>query len=282
MLGNAVITAPYKGADRNNITAYIIALTFFLCLSPLIFKLAEKVLCKPNGAAFKKLLFITLIPLILYDATVCFKQFCIFVSRIILPKTPTATVMIIFAITVLFLALKSDTVIYKYALVSFFAVALTVLLFFLLSFKEFSADELVIYRMPDIKSTLYQSGEYLLRVFVPSLSAAVFVYASGNNKVSKPLFIGYGAGSLMLLICILNSFLLFGAKTAGSTDYPYSFAISTVSVGALFTRMDFFAYVSFFITSVIKITVSLKAVKLIFDKTVAKTKLSQYNKSQTG
>ena len=65
----------------------------------------------------------------------------------------------------------------------------------------------------------------------------------------------------MLLLCIAGSILLFGPNLAGELDYAYSQYISTFTVGRLFTRLDFFAYFLFFITSISKIWVLGQTVK---------------------
>ena len=36
--------------------------------------------------------------------------------------------------------------------------------------------------------------------------------------------------------------MLFGPTFAARIEYPYTAAVSTVSVGRLFTRMDYFSY----------------------------------------
>ena len=76
-----------------------------------------------------------------------------------------------------------------------------------------------------------------------------------KNRCIKSALAGAVTGFSILGICILNSILLFGAELSGELGFSYISAISTISIGRLFTRLDEFAYLLFFITCIIKITV---------------------------
>ena len=55
--------------------------------------------------------------------------------------------------------------------------------------------------------------------------------------------------------------MLFGAQMSGEFDYPYAMAISTVTFGNLFSRLDGFSYFIYFVTALIKITVCVDVIK---------------------
>lgn len=267
LLGNAIICAPYKNSNKYNFFAFLVSASAFLLLCIVGDKAANKVLCKPIPKALKILFCAATLPLLIYDAVICFKDYTGFVSKVILPKTATATVMIITLVAVLFLTLKDDSVLLKFSLVNFGIIAVITVGFFLLSLPHLRGDNILIFNTPDIKSSLNQGAEYFLKVFIAALPAVIYEYQKGEKNKKRQSYKGYFAGILLLGVALLNSIMLFGIYTASKTDYPYSSAISTVSIGGLFTRMDGFAYYTFFVTFIVKTTVCLK-VALTFFKSI--------------
>ena len=65
---------------------------------------------------------------------------------------------------------------------------------------------------------------------------------------------------LIAKILIGGAAIVFGSDFAGKLKYPYASAISTVTLGNLFTRMDGFAYLIFFASVIVKITVCIKII----------------------
>ena len=102
---------------------------------------------------------------------------------------------------------------------------------------------------------------YIKKVTLPCFLIGVFARDNGFSK--KTAVSGAVLGNLTLAFCILNSLLLFGNKFAGRLDYPYAFAISTVTFGNLFCRLDGFAYFIYFASCLIKITLSVSIIKSI-------------------
>ena len=73
----------------------------------------------------------------------------------------------------------------------------------------------------------------------------------------KTLTLGLSFGFFLLGIAILLSVMIFGAELSGRLDYPFFSAVSTVTIGKLFTRMDYLAYFIYFSSALIKITICL-------------------------
>ena len=80
------------------------------------------------------------------------------------------------------------------------------------------------------------------------------------------MLIGVSGGCGLSALVLLNSVMLFGAELAGKFDYPYSAAISTISVGYLFSRMDGFSYFLGFACALVRIGVCITTVKSLFKK----------------
>ena len=80
------------------------------------------------------------------------------------------------------------------------------------------------------------------------------------------MLIGVSGGCGLAALVLLNSVMLFGAELAGKFDYPYSAAISTISVGYLFSRMDGFSYFLGFACTLVRIGVCITTVKSLFKK----------------
>ena len=89
----------------------------------------------------------------------------------------------------------------------------------------------------------------------------IFLKFFFDDTRTKQGFSGVIIGACLLGMCILSPILLFGAQLSGQLDFPNSYAVSTVTVGRLFTRLDGFAYFVYFVSSVIKITVCISVVR---------------------
>ena len=149
----------------------------------------------------------------------------------------------------------------KFSLVfSTFAVAV-IIIFFVGLLENYNLENIIIRKIPNMDVFLDGIFDYIFEMLLPLLPLFVFISLDNKKSHSKAAFLGVILGFLMLLLCVAGSILLFGPNLAGELDYAYSQYISTFTVGRLFTRLDFFAYFLFFITSISKIWVLGQTVK---------------------
>lgn len=247
ILGNAVINLPVKTANKFTFLGFLISFLISVVLWFLVFLIP---LCKT-------LLFSAFL-LAFWAAGDTFLEFLKFISATLLRDTAKFLIAIPLIFTIVLFCLKSKTVIFKFSLISACFSVLAVIFFFIFTAKDFETRNIIIKTLPSVKNLYIQTMPYIKTVTLPSLLLVLFAKITKNKKSTA--FLGLLSGNILLASCILNSVLLFGSKFSGRLDFPYASAISTVTFGNLFTRMDGFAYFIYFASCVIKITVCVKII----------------------
>ena len=275
LLGNAVISVPYKNAEKNNFLSFIIAFVsglLIICLLTFVFDFLydEKRLLK--NTVIIKIVYIVSSILLIYVSVLCFRDYSDFVAFRMLPNTPRFIVSVIFALCVLWFSLQKDKIILKFSLFSLVITAIIIILFFIISIPRYRLENIIILEFPDIKDTVKQAVSYFVNVFVTSLPVLLYRKCFFEKMEKKYICLAVVSGTVLLAVCLLNSLLLFGTTVASEMEFPYSDAISTVTVGELFTRMDGFSYFVFFASSIIKITVCISVIKSLVSRLGVKNK----------
>lgn len=263
VLGNGIITLPYKGADKYTFLEFLCVSILTVLLSFLLLPIAKKI--ENKGTILLKIVF--LMPICigsLFVAADTFLDFTRFISTAVLPQIPTFAIIITFLAAVIYFATKRQENILKFSLIVLFLSLLAIIFFFFATMKSFDMRNIFIFRFPKTESFLKGSIPYIQKVLLPSLILPFYsVFIFGNKKSGS--LIGTALGLSLLGICLLTSILIFSAPLASRLSYPYFSAVSTVSIGRIFTRMDAFSYLLYFSSSIIRISIciftSFKALK---------------------
>lgn len=248
ILGNAVIAAPTHNADKFGFLAFLVS--SLLCLAVVFFCFF---------IPFNRVTALPLVVLSLYCGFDTLITFVEFISIDLLPKTPRFLIILPILILLCYIFLQRVGVVYKLSLITFWAVAGVILLFFLATAKDFNPENIFIYELPNFNTVWQQTLPFIKSIVLPSVLIAFFAKSEGFKK--GVTLLGVGVGCVAFGICILNSVLLFGIDFAGELAYPYSVAGSTVTFGYLFTRMDGLLYFVYLISCVIKCTVAIEIIK---------------------
>ena len=245
VLGESIINLPLKNANKLTFLGFIIS----LLLSLLVFYAVLRV----------DLLKYPVLFVALYTAGNTFITFLNFISKNLLTKTQNIFILIIFLLPLLYLCLKKTNEILNFSLIAGLLCGGLIIFFFFATFKDFNFENIYIYSFPNIKNLFSQSVMYIKSVTLPI--AVLALYAKQIKASKKSAFCGVLVGNLFLLITIFNSILLFGTTLSAKLLYPYGSAISTVTFGNLFSRLDGFSYFIYFVAAVIKIVVCIKVIK---------------------
>lgn len=254
MLGEAGVVIPfYKSGETAFLGFLISAICGFLML-----KLGGKLLKVLYKIKTIKTVIILLVLLYsLYLAVCCFNAFVNFVTVYILPKTsPLLSAFVFLGITAVLISAKKDAL-YKFGVLAAPITAVLMGVLFALSFKQFSLDNISLLSLPSLRSVSFESFLYFKGVFLPTL-ILLFWEDNCDKNLQNSISLGYSLGFVFLGISILNSLLIFGNSMSAKLEFPYSEAIATVTAGNIFTRMDGFSYIVFFISCLIKTTVCIK------------------------
>ena len=250
ILGDAIITLPKKNADRFTFLGFLISFLISLGLCFIVFAIKNI-----------KLLIIPSALLSVYIIGDTFISFFKFISDNLLRYTVRFFIILPFVLIIIFLSHQKQTAVLKFSLICFVFCLVAICFFFFATAKDFTPKNIFIYSLPSFKGLFTQTMPYLTKITLPTVVLSVYARLLGIKR--KPVLYGLAIGNILLSICLLNSVLLFGSKFSGRLDFPYASAISTVTFGSLFTRMDGFAYFIYFASCIIKIGVCIYVVKAV-------------------
>ena len=253
IIGDAVITLPdlyYGGAV---LPGFFIA----AALAVAVYFLASG-LCRflSKGGIFKKIILIFfLLSAAVYafwNGARCILDFLSFADKILLPEGGRFAVAFIFLFTAAVLSVKNNDVILKLSLIIAPFFVLAVIIFFLLTAKDFELKNIMLRSMPTFKELKNGTAPFLFGTALPAaLIPPYFTFASLKPRKGAGLW-GLLAGLLITALILCDSILLFGVRMSARLPFPLAAAVSTVTVGPLFTRMDGIVYCLFFMSALIK------------------------------
>ena len=182
-------------------------------------------------------------------AIVAFLDFFTFVKSVLLPQSSHVFILVA-SILIVFIILKSRSeALLKYSLLTAVICGVVIAVCFILSIKNFDFSDFT-----NSYSKKISWGE-VITIF-SFVSLPFFVKDKSPN--SKPILLGSFTGFLLAAVCYLQSVFILG-KTDDIT-LSYLRAVSAISTGSLFTRLDGLVYFLFFVTFIIKIAVCAKVV----------------------
>ena len=271
IMGNAVITLPVKSANEFTflgfISAALLGAAAYIIAVPLAKKLFTEEIKPDCGILLKILLsfvYLAVAVFAVFCAADTFADFTLFIKKIVLTDTSMFFISVIFLVVALYFYFRRQEDILKFFLIAFFIVMALVVFFFIFTAFKFNLRYIFVFELPTASELFSQAKPYILNPVIPALllpfyNACVFK----KVKLSHTLA-GLTLGFLMLAVCVIGTCLLFGTVLAGRLPYPYSSAISTVSIGRLFTRLDGFSYFIYFAAVLAKITVCTFVAKSSF------------------
>ncbi len=262
ILGDSIMVLPPPESGRYTFWGFLaaVAAAFLLFLAAL--PLSNALVLKSGKNIFLRALsalFLTAAALYaFYNAGLVLKRYMNFVDKVLLPDTHKFFIAFIFLLITAFLATRRQEVILKFSLIFVIISVITVLLFFLLSVKDFRQENIAVYRLPSLSELLHEAKPYFFAVSLPAALIPVYeALFTGKTRLGAP-FSGLTTGLLLVSLCIVDCLLLFGAPFSARLDFPLASAVSTITVGPLFTRMDGVVYCLFFGSALIKTAVCMK------------------------
>ena len=260
ILGDAVIVLPASGSGDYPLLGFFMGvlatvLLYFVSLAVTNFFIGKSLL-----------LFLAAV-YAFYNAVKAFIRYTDFADKILLPKTPGLLIAAVFIIAAIYLATRRQEVILKLSLISAVIAVMAILLFFMLSFKDFKAENIAVQSFSDFGGIIKSTKPYFLNISLPALLIPVYSRLFTEEKRICAPFAGLLSGLTLEAVCLLESLLLFGAPLAERIEFPLAAAVSTVTVGQLFTRMDGIVYCLFFVLSLIKTAVCMKLAVIALRKT---------------
>ena len=273
VLGDAVIILPLKDGAYYTLYTFLSASALGLILYFAVSFIYEKLILSQKNNTFKKviekLILIAAAVFSLFTLADTFSVFTKFISDVILKNTPFDIINIVFLSVVLYFVFKRQECILKFSFVFFVLVLILIIFFFLASITDYTPQNL------SLKTSInwdifYKSAKSFIKTTVLSPIILPLYYRFALKEKHITAHLGVIIGYFLLGLAIISPLLLFGSELSAELSYPHFSAVSTITVGRLYTRLDGFLYLVYFITSIIKISVcsfvSYSCLKRISDK----------------
>lgn len=264
LLGDALIDIPLPSADDKTFLCFLASVVITVILFFVSYYLSGLVFSLKKYPKVYKASTTVVSLLILSVAAVTLARFVKFAKAVILPDINIFALTALFLTVVLFLCFAKEKTLLKYSLLSFIIAAVIIIFFFILSLSDLTPQNIFIFNVPDLKQLFKGTYPYILRISLPVCILPFYLREVLEGKYKKEMLTGILGGCGLSALVLLNSVMLFGAVLAGKFDYPYSAAISTISVGYLFSRMDGFSYFLGFACALVRIGVCITTVKSLF------------------
>lgn len=277
LIGETVISHPLTGNIGNDLLGGLCG-GFSAAVLALITKwLVEKYRTSTfkNKRITDSFLLISIIVISVCTAFVCSLAFSKYAAKVMLDIKSLILPLISFLALALFVLRGREELLLKLGTLLFPLAAVFMLAVFAFSVGYIQPKYLALYRTPELAgffSSFISVGGSLYAAFIPLL----FI---GRQMKKRHFVYGFLFGGGLVLLALVNTLGIFGAEFAATLSFPYSYAVSTASMGKIFSRMDPFLYAAAFFTCLLKVAACLLAAylaikKLITEIFLEKNKLS--------
>ena len=253
VLSGGILSAPFNASSGYTVYAFLIS----AILGILIYFFIAKYFTKNKifiGFSVLAALFCAV------DSTA---DFCVFIKDSLLSETPIFLIAAVFVVVMVYAASKGKVVLLKFSLISFFCTSILIVFFFLATLENF--ENLNIFYVKEFEfSGLFETfAAYFKKIVFPVFVLPFFNGFYFEKPKKKSSLCGVAIGYGVLFLTIINSLFVFGEKFAQRVLYPYAAAVSTVTFGSFFTRLDGFAYIIYFSAVIVRVTACVLVLKEI-------------------
>ena len=193
----------------------------------------------------------------LFCAYLCFSDYVGYAMEIVLPKGEALLLAAAFLLAAVWLSGVSKKGMDVFSLVCFAAVCGCVLLLFAFGMRHYRWEYLSSSVPKSMQGILHPIPTLLKDSLLPLLPLAAYFALTVPRRGGRMLVTGTTIGYAVLLLCILQTLLTFGAKYAAQPPYPYSFAVRVISIGPYFFRLEGFSYFTEYIACLVRTSICL-------------------------
>ena len=255
---------------KGNLVELLLASVLGSLALPVAFVAAVAVFGEGEKKGGAKIFFVVLATITVmasvYVASLAASEFSHFVEDVMLLSFPRFAVAAIFLALCSYLASKGSAV-RKFSFAAAVIVFAAILLLLVLSLESFKIERIGELWEMEVKTAgvvnLFSS------VFAPAVIAVIYLSSNGEGRVLSSV-LGTAIAILLLSVCFLNVLLLLGGSFGASEPYPYSTAVSTVTAGKLFARMEGFAYIMYYASELVRGAVCIALVSLLVERITGK------------
>lgn len=234
-------------------------------LIAVLFKVCAEIMQKSkfyNNRLVFGVICVSLCLVVLITALYCVMNFSNYASNVMLGTKEILITFVSFSVLVTVLGFSKKNILLKLSLLLFSAVFLLIIFMFAFSTAFMEVKYLIPYKVP----TFSGSFSAFLTSFPVFLSTAVPLTVIGIRVKKRYFALSYVLGIALTVIAFINILSVFGSEFASTLEFPYSKAVSTASLGHIFSRLDIFLYCVCFFTCLIKASVCVSSLSFLTTK----------------
>ncbi|MBO5852483.1 MAG: GerAB/ArcD/ProY family transporter [Clostridia bacterium] len=248
-LGDILLKLRFSGNLANDISgiigAFILSFLTLLLVKGVIYVLSRSSFRLKNAVCFAfsvlALLFLLVISLFtLYN-------FSRFAAPVMLSTNNIFFPFLIMLAISLLLGVSGKKVFFKLSLITLPIAAVIIIIMAAFSVQFMSLKYLIPYKSVDASFI-----EILFPLYLNLTASLLPLFLLQNKTITKTFCASYSLTFFIIGICVLNVLGIFGSEFASTLNYPYSLAVSTASMGEIFSRLDGFFYAICFFTVLLK------------------------------
>ena len=192
-----------------------------------------------------------------------------FMQDTLLPKGTSVAFFVLFLGSAVLLARVSRRGLDLFSLIAFFSATLAVIVLFLQGVPQFRPEYGTL-EIPTSGAILLSLKTLLPKTVLPMIPLVAYCALSApspkGNQNARPLAVGVLAGFALMLLCVLQTLLTFGAPYAATLIYPYSRAVRVVSVGQYAFRPEILSYVLDYAASLIRTAICFACMRRLVSR----------------
>ena len=266
-VGNLIISLPITKNDGSDILSVIIAAAFSFALFIFVYPLLEKFMNSEkmgNGIVLRVIriavyLLLQAVLILITVTTLC--DFSAFTVNTVLPNRDSGLIFAVFAVTAFIIGTNKMSALSKTATIFLIITVLLTAIIFLLSIPDMTLK----YLTPREDLDLFGTTKTAFSVFISSFAQSFLICVASGAELrdKRSALIGSAIGGVIIVLCLLNTLLVFGGEFSGELSYPYISAVKTVGTGDVFSGMEGFLYVTVFLSCIMKTAFSFFGIKLL-------------------
>ncbi len=272
-VGNTLLRFPWKNTGAGISISFPVSAIAAVCAVALVYPAAGKLLRAPFRKRIPRMIaagvFCAAVSAVsLFCAARCASDLLAFFGETLLPRGTEVPFSALFLAAAVCLARAPRRSTDGFALIVFFASCVAVAVLFLRGAPQFRAEygavDFSVFSGADVLS-----GTLWAEVLLPMAPLAVYFGVTTPRRKGKsvrsPVF-GTLAGVGILLVCVLQTLLTFGAEYAAALSYPYSRAVRVVSVGQYAFRPEILSYLLDYSACLFRTAVCFASVRRLFGR----------------
>jgi len=191
------------------------------------------------------------------------RDFGEFMTALTMPETPEMAIMVLSALTAVYIVKKGLEVIGRFALFSTILTLIITSILFIFLIPKMQINNILPIMAQGIKPVLGGAWSALTFPFGECvLFLVIFSETSNKTTLKKGYFVGLILGGLFLLIDNFIVIAVLGDKVLGFLYFPFYTVLSRIRIGEFIQRLEIIGGVILNIFGIIKITLCLYAASL--------------------